>query len=417
MGLLTYIGFEPGTTKGIGQSWHLSGDYAYGVVSGQKHGDGCLKCASSNISHQGYADVYSVDNATNNGRSTEFSTDDDDVFLSFWFKTAKDVVTGFGRTDLRIVSGMTSPWYLALTMTNRYLSLKPSGSSAQTGSTSLQIGTWHLIEVRWQRASAEDEEDGRVRVWLDGELEIDYEGWTYHEAPTYYRFGKSTGSAGDLSGNWEIYFDDVIVSNNKFYSDCTVSSVAVPVDDGNYTAWLGIYTRLQERSDIAYNDPAQYPSDREVNSINRITNSRAGRKESQVFDISDETYGTLTDGPSTGDSIVAIRVDWYSYMDGSAPAATIVKFYPRINGTDYAVATGASLEGDILYPNYSWLSEQNPNTSASWKYSDLTGTNFEAVEDNVSTTGVAARVSAVHLSVLWKEGTAARRKILAHAGL
>lgn len=410
--ILTFCGYEPGTQSAVGQAWNISGSYVYGQESTVRSGNGALCVDCSFGTRVGYSDLYAVDNETNSNADL---FDETEIYVTFWFNPDTISTTG-ADADFFEAKTTTGGRSVALFLDSDGViyAKGPTGNTLGTGSTELSTGTWYEIQVRIKRTSAGlGMTDGEVEVIVDGTEEFDETGDTSATNIGYLRIGKSTSSLG--IGAVKYYYDDVIVSNFQFYSGWKVSSVARPNAEGNYTAWLGNPTRIDEEHDGG--TPPLYPSDRETLAISTDKNSTSDRYESDIIDPGDATVGCETDCPTENAQILAARFDWYSHMNGSPPAYTTVKFFLRVNDTDYKPGTGASLAENSEYPNYSLIAIIDPDSGDDWSMSAFDSDNVEHGMHNVSTSGVQARVSSMHLSLLWKEASAKRVRIGAHAGL
>ncbi len=410
--ILTFCGYEPGTQSAVGQAWNISGAYVEGQETTVRSGNGALKVDCSTGMRVGYSDLYGVDNDTNSNASM---FDEEEIFVTFWFRPAKISETGADADFFEAKTATNGRSVILYFDSDGVVYAKgPTGSTLGTGSTEVSLDEWHEFSVRVKRTSSgPGSTDGEIEVIVDGSTEIDATGVTGAADLGFLRLGKSTSSLG--IGAIEYYYDDVIVSNFQFYNGWKISSVARPNAEGNYTSWLGNPSRINEEHDGG--TPPLYPSDRQALAQSTDKNATVDRQESDIIDPGDATYGCETDCPEENAQVLAARFDWYSSMGGSPPAFTTVKFFLRVDGTDYKPATGASLAENYEYPNYSLITVMDPDTGDDWSMSAFDSDRVEHGMDNTSTSGVQARVSSMHLSLVWKEASSRRVRIGVHAGL
>jgi len=115
-----------------------------------------------------------------------------------------------------------------------------------TGSKVLSTATWYRIEVRTETGGSVAWE-----VKIDGTSEISGSGAnTSSNNHQNFRLGKSPNRNGS---GYECYFDDFACSDSA-YPGAGAVAVIRPNGNGNYTAWTGVYTDVDDLVSQAGND-------------------------------------------------------------------------------------------------------------------------------------------------------------------
>ena len=119
-------------------------------------------------------------------------------------------------------------------------------ASLGTGATVLSTGVWYRIECKVESGASVAWE-----VLIDGVSELS--GSTAN-LNTSFNVNQSFGKGANRNGSgYECYFDDIAISNTG-YPGAGAVAVIRPNADGNYTAWTGVYTDVDDLVSQAGND-------------------------------------------------------------------------------------------------------------------------------------------------------------------
>jgi hypothetical protein len=90
------------------------------------------------------------------------------------------------------------------------------GLTAIGGSKVISLNSWHMIELAWDLAAG-----GVIRVWLDGNLEID----TVHTLDVSAKPTTAILLSGETTPN-EYFYDDLVLSTGGLNSNGVISCIA-----------------------------------------------------------------------------------------------------------------------------------------------------------------------------------------------
>lgn len=170
------------------------------------------------------------------------------VGVAFKFRYATKPAANYER----IASGHTNAagpkWIFVLNSSGNIELRTTGGTLVTTSATALSADTWYDLRIEAESASATAE----IRLWIDGTLEINES--TYNSSTTahgYVRLGKTANTNGQ---SVDYYYDDVVLYSglNDGEAGEVAAGAAMTIrmananGDGNYTAWTGDYTAVDE---------------------------------------------------------------------------------------------------------------------------------------------------------------------------
>lgn len=233
------------------------------------------------------------------------------------------------------------------TSTRRIEALTSTGTLVATGTVSLSLDTWYLIEVHYKIADA----SGDFEVKIDGitPFDIDFSGDTKPGADTTIDNIFVQGAGGNT---WydDLAFNDTSGSSDNSWCEDGHVVLLMPDSDGDVTTWSGSDGDMINN----YLLVDEIPSDSDTTYVESIT-------------ISGYDLYNLEASALTGTSIRRIWVE--SRTKNTVAAGGQVAHVIKTNGTEY-VGSGINLLTSYtrcVGEEYT----QNPNTAAAWTVANL----------------------------------------------
>ena len=213
-------------------------------------------------------------------------------------------------------------------------------ASLGTGSTDLQTGQWYRIEVLVNTGTS-----AAWEVKIDGASELS--GSTAN-LTTSNNAAASVGKTTNRNGSgYECYFDDFAVSTTA-YPGAGAVAVIRPDGNGNYTAWTGVYTDVDDLVSQAGNDG-------DTTKWLSSTNTQA------------ET-ATLESSATAGISGTINAVKSIAVVKRTSGSATAIQHRIRVNAADFDLSNYATTASYVALARCDAL---NPSDSAAWETGDI----------------------------------------------
>lgn len=223
------------------------------------------------------------------------------------------------------------------------------GTTTVLGSSTnpLQFNTWHSVGVE----CFVNDTTGTVKVWLDGNLEIDLTGQDTKPGTT------TTGSilvyGSQLPASQELLLDDVIFGDDSgsdltaYPGDCHIEML-LPDSDGTTNDWTPVGTGTTNADRVDEN-----PTDDDTTYVHSST---ATHKDLYGF-------AALTE---TADTYLAVQLHLRARKEGTG--------YREVNATMRSNVTevdGDNLGLTITYLWFTYLQENDPNGGINWTESAI----------------------------------------------
>ena len=216
-----------------------------------------------------------------------------------------------------------------------------------TSTNPLQFSTWHSVGIEY----FVNDTTGTVKLWLDGNLEIDLTGQDTKPGTT------TTGSiliyGSQVAQSQELLLDDVIFGDDSgsdltaYPGDCHIEMV-LPDSDGTTNDWTPVGTGTTNADRVDEN-----PTDDDTTYVHSTT---ATHKDLYGF-------AALTE---TADTYLAVQLHLRARKEGTG--------YREVNATMRSNVTevdGGNLGLTITYLWFTYLQENDPNGGINWTESAI----------------------------------------------
>lgn len=268
-----------------------------------------------------------------------------EVYLKFRYNT----YNGNARRIMSLYNDGTRQIHLARDSTTGFLTIYRGSTLIATGSTAINTGVSHLIELRYLI----DDSTGVIQVKLNGSTsyDINYSGDTNVSGGivNYIRFGYDNIGSG--YENTYFYLDDIGIDDSTWIGPTSIC-VITPSAAGNYTNFTPLSGNNYEN----------------VNSIPPSDSTYVYTNTTGTID----SY-TMSALPSDVYTVDCVQIQAVAVAEGT-PTPTDLALGVRVSSTDYfdsgqEVLSSASILMRIL--------EENPNTSSAWTISDINNCELE----------------------------------------
>lgn len=270
-----------------------------------------------------------------------------EVYLRFGFRFVSVQTVRF----LGFLTGTTVQSSLALDASPKLVAYRGDGSTlVGTGTSTLAINTWYLLEVYLKVADS----GGRFIVRLNGTTEIDFTGDTQNHASV-----ASIDNFGlrGVGGSQATFFDDVALNsvagsqNNSWVGDGRITGLLPnAAGDSTQLSVLGSATNWQNVDERPPNDVTDYNF-----------GTTAGLKD---------LYG-LTD-PSNVASVNAVSLVTRAAKDDAGAASVVPKIKAGTGGgAPSTESSGANRVLSTTWTSYFDVFETNPATTAAFTAAEL----------------------------------------------
>ena len=339
MAVLAYCGFELGERLAEGLGAFVSAPDPVSTV--QRTGKFSQRFnAPSGIS---IVQIYCPD-TTVGRRATGFGGSGSSTYVTIWLR-----VDTAPTSDQDIIYWDAGKLVLK---TDRTLQLYYDGSSPGTHthstvgspSTALSTGVWHRIDIKIKFPTS---------TTLDTECKLDKSSFVSSTGLSYiagdYLNGGNAFQIGPRASDatLDIYFDDFIARDNDYESSDGGVLIMRPDSDGNYTAWTGTWSDVDEVPVSTSDDiHATAVSQAETEGLRSASTSGIAGTI-----VAASPYAVVYNVGTTGLPTMALRL--------------------RTGGSDFDGSSASALDGTTNRRMWMLVKETNPNTSAAWTSSDL----------------------------------------------
>lgn len=331
MALLLCDGFDSySTATDLTQRWSSQANTTYSATSG-RFGGGGVTVSGSAIS-TGILKNLGVERST--------------LYVAGSFKTVAQN-SSLLRPLVSFLLGTAEQVSLALTGSGTQSGLgvcvSLSGVSQQVGTSGFTSGQWHRLEV-W--VTIADSTSGRMKVWIDGAVALDYTGDTRTQISG--NVAANTIGIGGSGGTGNSVWDDIIIWDDQgstFNSapslgDLKIETLRPAADASTQFSRYSGGTNTANVQDSAYDGDGSY-----------VQSNTVGHKD--LYD-----FGNLLSTPS---SILGVVVNTTAKRTdtGSRTLASVIK-----SSSTESTATGVALTS--TYSTIQSVHTTDPNTSSAW---------------------------------------------------
>lgn len=246
-----------------------------------------------------------------------------------------------------------------------------TGTLLATGTTTLSTGTWYYLEARVTVADS----GGRVQVWLNGSLEIDFTGDTKNAgtASTITAVYVNNTTGNTLSSDFYVLNNEGTVNNSRFGDSIVYPLVPNGAGASSGLAPTGSVTNWQN--------------------VDELPGSGSDYNASTTVGAKD-TYA-LSDVDGSVQQVLGVRVNTLMVKIGAGTGnAQIVT---RLSGVDYTTAARALTTSTA---EYSDSYQTSIATGEAWTPSEVNGMQAGALVASGSDGSTTIRLSALHVEAL-----------------
>ena len=250
-----------------------------------------------------------------------------------------------------------------------------SDSSIGVSTTVLGTGTWYLVEVKYKYV---DLDTCECELRIDGASEVTSTEENFPSDDVDYLV---VGKIRDKNNKgYTCYFDDIAICDDGYVEQPFLVKAVVPDADGNYTAWTGSYTDIDEAI-----------PDGDTTTIN---STGTGQQQS----ASCASVSAIV----SGRSIVAVRS---LYLLNRGYTTTVKIFWRDSDGTDNKTASAFTL-GEAYNNPLAQFYTEDPVTSAAWTISGINASEIgvECITASVPADSAYWTSGKIHLALAGSAG-------------